>query len=629
MAMFVASNSFFLHPPPARGRPAATRPSRLRLLGRSQRFQTNSKETQPDLIPEENPHIDPLTKSTSGIAYGTVLSGLHQLYPPNELSKRNAMSRSDGYWAYIEAGEKPPSQFTYGEFDFMFFAQLIDQCTKYLMKDDDQDEEGNSWEGKTFLDIGSGTGRLVIGCAALHPGMEFCTGLEILPGIHRSSLDKLNQCRIQNVNTDEDVVLEGNGAIGEEATEDDGGVLDDDDMKLEYEEPIRQDMSEMQQTLQEMSAEEWKALLGDDYGDFFEDTEDMGADTNDKEHNGKSSDGSDIELGKESTDHEIANFQDSLEQDATAKVLIARSEEDEIIEGYKLPSDDSLVNLVTGDDEELGRELHFESIDEFLEMTQKDWVLHFGTRNSTTRNGMYNSSSSDNKWADPFPEQWKKRKDAKMDNDNMLDRAHTAPSHALLFGSNQTRCELPLAPINFSCGSFQDHYEYIGDVDIVFVFSSCMTEGMIGDLSDCIGRQLKPGAIVITTEFTLRTSGQIPPLENDVNMPFGEYEIELLDEVDGWNWITSKSTAYIQRVKRSLWDGTGPRVKPRMKSEEVAFRTIRNLEAGNLTNSEKFMRQVRNNMKFHDIPNVIQTQLDLVSNNMTLMEDENDVIEYS
>lgn len=629
MAMFVASNSFFLHPPPARGRPAATRPSRLRLLGRSQRFQTNSKETQPDLIPEENPHIDPLTKSTSGIAYGTVLSGLHQLYPPNELSKRNAMSRSDGYWAYIEAGEKPPSQFTYGEFDFMFFAQLIDQCTKYLMKDDDQDEEGNSWEGKTFLDIGSGTGRLVIGCAALHPGMAFCTGLEILPGIHRSSLDKLNQCRIQNVNTDEDVVLEGNGAIGEEATEDDGGVLDDDDMKLEYEEPIRQDMSEMQQALQEMSAEEWKALLGDDYGDFFEDTEDMGADTNDKEHNGKSSDGSDIELGKESTDHDIANFQDSLEQDATAKVLIARSEEDEIIEGYKLPSDDSLVNLVTGDDEELGRELHFESIDEFLEMTQKDWVLHFGTRNSTTRNGMYNSSSSDNKWADPFPEQWKKRKDAKMDNDNMLDRAHTAPSHALLFGSNQTRCELPLAPINFSCGSFQDHYEYIGDVDIVFVFSSCMTEGMIGDLSDCIGRQLKPGAIVITTEFTLRTSGQIPPLENDVNMPFGEYEIELLDEVDGWNWITSKSTAYIQRVKRSLWDGTGPRVKPRMKSEEVAFRTIRNLEAGNLTNSEKFMRQVRNNMKFHDIPNVIQTQLDLVSNNMTLMEDEDDVIEYS
>ena len=629
MAMFVASNSFFLHPPPARGRPAATRPSRLRLLGRSQRFQTNSKEKQPDLIPEENPHIDPLTKSTSGIAYGTVLSGLHQLYPPNELSKRNAMSRSDGYWAYIEAGEKPPSQFTYGEFDFMFFAQLIDQCTKYLMKDDDQDEEGNSWEGKTFLDIGSGTGRLVIGCAALHPGMAFCTGLEILPGIHRSSLDKLNQCRIQNVNTDEDVVLEGNGAIGEEATEDDGGVLDDDDMKLEYEEPIRQDMSEMQQALQEMSAEEWKALLGDDYGDFFEDTEDMGADTNDKEHNGKSSDGSDIELGKESTDHDIANFQDSLEQDATAKVLIARSEEDEIIEGYKLPSDDSLVNLVTGDDEELGRELHFESLDEFLEMTQKDWVLHFGTRNSTTRNGMYNSSSSDNKWADPFPEQWKKRKDAKMDNDNMLDRAHTAPSHALLFGSNQTRCELPLAPINFSCGSFQDHYEYIGDVDIVFVFSSCMTEGMIGDLSDCIGRQLKPGAIVITTEFTLRTSGQIPPLENDVNMPFGEYEIELLDEVDGWNWITSKSTAYIQRVKRSLWDGTGPRVKPRMKSEEVAFRTIRNLEAGNLTNSEKFMRQVRNNMKFHDIPNVIQTQLDLVSNNMTLMEDEDDVIEYS
>jgi hypothetical protein len=140
-----------------------------------------------------------------------------------------------------------------------------------------------------------------------------------------------------------------------------------------------------------------------------------------------------------------------------------------------------------------------------------------------------------------------------------------------------------------------------------------MTQEMMGDLSDCIGRQLKPGAIVITTEFTLHTSGNILPLENDPGMPFGDYEIELLDEVDGWNWITDKSIAYIQRVKRSLWDGEGPRVKPRVKLEEVAFKTIRDFEAGNLTNIEKFMRQVRNNMLFHSIPDIIQT-LNLVSN---------------
>ena len=100
-------------------------------------------------------------------------------------------------------------------------------------------------------------------------------------------------------------------------------------------------------------------MLGDDYADFFEDTEDMDADTNDIEYNDKFGDGSDIELGKESMDDEMENFLDSLEQNATAKVIIARSEEDEIIEGYKLPSDDSLVNLFIDDDEDLGREFYF------------------------------------------------------------------------------------------------------------------------------------------------------------------------------------------------------------------------------------------------------------------------------
>ena len=57
-----------------------------------------------------------------------------------------------------------------------------------------------------------------------------------------SSLDKLKQCQIQHVNIDQDVVLENNGAIVKEATEDDGFV--DDGMKVEYEEPLRQDMSE-------------------------------------------------------------------------------------------------------------------------------------------------------------------------------------------------------------------------------------------------------------------------------------------------------------------------------------------------------------------------------------------------
>jgi len=126
-----------------------------------------------------------------------------------------------------------------------------------------------------------------------------------------------NQCRIQYIiNIDEDAVLEGNEAKVEEATKDDGDALNDDVMKLEYKEPLCQDMSEMHQhALQEMTAEKWKALVGDDYADFLEDTEDRGLDAdtrNGTENNNKSGDGSDIELGKESMNDEMENFERSL-----------------------------------------------------------------------------------------------------------------------------------------------------------------------------------------------------------------------------------------------------------------------------------------------------------------------------
>ena len=111
-------------------------------------------------------------------------------------------------------------------------------------------------------------------------------------------------------------MLKGNEAKVEEATKDDGDALNDDVMKLEYKEPLCQDMSEMHQhALQEMTAEKWKALVGDDYADFLEDTEDRGLDAdtrNGTENNNKSGDGSDIELGKESMNDEMENFERSL-----------------------------------------------------------------------------------------------------------------------------------------------------------------------------------------------------------------------------------------------------------------------------------------------------------------------------
>lgn len=256
-----------------------------------------------------------------------MLSALNKVYPPQELAQRNAMSRTDGYWKYIAKGEEPPPTLTYGEFDFLFFCVLIDRA----MHMHNGEMVGScDFSEKTFLDIGSGTGRLVLGAAALHPELKLCKGLEILPGIHEAALGNLDLCK-------------------------------------------------------------------------------------------------------------TAGFS-------------------------------------------------------------------------------YSEHSNEN---------------------------------------------LPMAAIQLTCGSFDDPYEYLGDADVIFVFSTCFTADMMSSLSDAIGRQCKPGTIVITTEYKLDQSGVIDPLENDPEMLCGDYNIEIVDSVDGWNWLVGgQSTAHIQRVKKSLWDGKGPRTRP-------------------------------------------------------------------
>ena len=71
-----------------------------------------------------NDHNVPQVESISKVNYSHVLSGLDHLYPPDDLSIRNSMSRTDGYWSYISSGDVPPIHLTYGEFDFIFFAHI-------------------------------------------------------------------------------------------------------------------------------------------------------------------------------------------------------------------------------------------------------------------------------------------------------------------------------------------------------------------------------------------------------------------------------------------------------------------------------------------------------------------------
>ena len=358
---------------------------------------TQKLSTQEEcLIPESNPNFNPNATSLSNVSYTLVTRGIDALYPPYELSKRNAQSRTDGYWKYIEKGEDPPKEFTYGEFDIQFFGELLDMAWKYFISDDNCEtvplsSQSLAWKDKVFCDIGSGTGRLVMTAASLHPHWKLCRGLEILQSIHDVSIQVLDECS--------------------------------------------------------MSQEE-------------------------------------------------------------------------------------------------------------------------------------NSFNTSAKYSLRVP------KDVNQTND------HSVQLDAVL--------QLPLAPIHFTCGSFLDPYQYLGNIDCAFIFSSCMKPSLLEDLSMAIGRQLRPGSIIITTEFPLVLRGYIKPVKGDESIPFGEYEVELLDKVDGWCWLMGgESTAYIHRVKKSLSNKYGgPRTKPKMALEDEAYQLVQLMESGQLTDTDAFWRRVHNELSF-------------------------------
>ena len=79
---------------------------------------------------------------------------------------------------------------------------------------------------------------------------------------------------------------------------------------------------------------------------------------------------------------------------------------------------------------------------------------------------------------------------------------------------------------------FADPYEYREDVACAFVFSGYMEPDLVQELSAVIGRQCKPGTIVVTTEFPSVLSGRVDLLEGDESMPNRPYKIELLEKVN-------------------------------------------------------------------------------------------------
>jgi hypothetical protein len=184
-----------------------------------QRSATTSSSTSLHLQPVEDPNAKLNSKSLAGVVYSDVLDGLDRLYPPSDYAQRNAVSRAGGYWPYIKDGEEPPLELTYGEFDLPFFAEIIDKAVSFV----GDGGSTTSWEGKTFCDIGSGTGRLVVSAAALHPGLRLCRGVEFLTSCHDYGLDLVAKCNnVLQVADDRGLPMAPieltNGSIGDDST---------------------------------------------------------------------------------------------------------------------------------------------------------------------------------------------------------------------------------------------------------------------------------------------------------------------------------------------------------------------------------------------------------------------------
>lgn len=121
--------------------------------------------------------------------YASKLSSINALYPESGaagLEARMATSRKDGYWAYVARKEEPPLEFTYGEWDMMTFTSVIERAIELSGIDDCSQH--------TFIDLGSGAGRLVLWAAATG-GWKAARGVELLPGLHNTACAALDEAR--------------------------------------------------------------------------------------------------------------------------------------------------------------------------------------------------------------------------------------------------------------------------------------------------------------------------------------------------------------------------------------------------------------------------------------------------
>jgi len=582
------------------------------------------------LVPEENPKfsLDNDIQSVAGVPYRRVLSGINFLYPPEDLDERNAASRSDGYWSYIEDGIEVPKYSSYGEFDLFFFAELLDRSCRYIREEDtkvEKDHRSSGWEGKVFVDIGSGSGRLVLSAAALHP-FVLCRGIEVLPGIHNLALKALERCGGGSNSTNSE-------AIVVESISNDPQLLDPPEPStkesflstkevddFDSENSILKGLGNSQENdneslltpalqqnvdaLNNMTAAEWKDILsGFEFDEDFMDDWESGEEYN---VTNKTAIGLNLtDVTEVEQEAEIINNEDELDEKSEA--LLEQMEVDRQRQRVNpifplLPEIEMIKSFEAS--QKTTRKYYFESFEEFEQFDDKklaemfqevpqEEVMDTNTyfdQNFTDSHTTYSYSQVDKYiMMEPSNHRYMHLKYDNQSSSNKIQPVYNSSS------------KLNLAPVQFSCGSFQDPYEYIGDVDVAFAFSTCYTEEMMKDLSQAFGRQCKSGTIVITTDIRLPMQGYIDPLVNDSEMPFGEYEFELMETIQGWCWLTGgESVAYIYQLVKSLnVNGMEKREANNTYPEDEAWRIIQAIRSGSLADTKKFLRDINNSLAFH------------------------------
>jgi hypothetical protein len=465
---------------------------------------SNHHKVDAFVVTSRRPRPSFMTSVLRDSKHQPIIEAINEVFPSKNLDQRIALSRKDGYWPYIEAGDEPPQELVYGEFDVEFFAHVVEHAINLY-----------DGEPQVFCDLGSGTGRLVLTAAALYP-WELVRGVELLPGIHDTAVEKLESCRST---TDSKVNPEVKFSEGSKNSA-----------------PSAQE-SYWRQYRRFSPSDDWLNQLSQSF-------------------DGEEDNKGELYLRNDAEDTQTTTINSSAYLSQTSALG----------DKPKLPLAPIELSCGSFDDPcEFFGDANMNQLSQgFDEEEDNKGVLYLRNDAEDTEATKFNSSA--------------------------------ALSQTYALGDKH---KLPLAPIKLSCGSFDDPYEFFGDANIVFCFSSTMPYHVMINMARAVGRQCRPGALIITTECQLPTGGTIDPVPADPNVPHGTYELELVEEMHGKNDATGgESIVFIHRLTKSL--GTGHAIpRPQPTISDICYNAIQKLKENDTKN---FLRKVSNQMLFVGLP---------------------------